>query len=33
MVMLPVGIVVGIVGVLMFLWGLFGHLQGKKQLG
>ncbi len=26
-VMLPVGIVVGLAGVLLFVWGLFGHLM------
>jgi hypothetical protein len=30
MVMLPVGIVVGIAGVLLFVWGLFGHLMSDK---
>ena len=30
MVMLPVGLVVGLLGVLLFVWGLFGHLQGRK---
>ena len=30
MVMLPVGVVVGLVGVGLFVWGLVGHL-GKDQ--
>jgi len=30
MVMLPVGLVVGLVGVGLFVWGLVGHL-GKDQ--
>ncbi|MYD71457.1 MAG: hypothetical protein F4W89_12060 [Acidobacteria bacterium] len=30
MVMLPVGLVVGLVGALVFVWGLLGHL-GKDQ--
>jgi len=30
MVLLPVGVVVGSVGVLMFVWGLFGHLANSR---
>jgi len=30
MIMLPVGLVVGLLGVVMFVWGLLGHL-GKDQ--
>ncbi len=30
MIMLPVGLAVGLVGVLLFVWGLFGHLQDRK---
>ncbi len=30
MVMLPVGLVVGLIGVGLFVWGLVGHL-GKDQ--
>lgn len=30
MIMLPVGLAVGLVGVLLFIWGLFGHLQDRK---
>ncbi len=30
MIMLPVGLVVGLVGVGLFVWGLVGHL-GKDQ--
>ncbi|MXZ71173.1 MAG: hypothetical protein F4Z04_06675 [Acidobacteria bacterium] len=30
MIMLPVGLVVGLVGALAFVWGLLGHL-GKDQ--
>ncbi len=30
MIMLPVGLVVGLVGVGAFVWGLVGHL-GKEQ--
>ena len=30
MIMLPVGLVVGLVGVGVFVWGLVGHL-GKDQ--
>ena len=29
MIMLPVGLVIGLVGVGMFVWGLLGHLDGK----
>ena len=29
MVMLPFGIVVGLVGVLLFVWGLVGHLEKR----
>ena len=31
MIMLPVGLAVGLVGVLLFVWGLFGHLQDRKS--
>ncbi len=27
MIMLPVGLVVGLVGLLAFVWGLVGHLE------
>ncbi len=30
MVMLPIGIPVGLVGLGVFLWGLFGWSQGKE---
>ena len=30
MIMLPVGLVVGLIGVLSFVWGLVGHL-GKDE--
>ena len=30
MIMLPVGLVVGLIGVLTFVWGLLGHL-GNDQ--
>ena len=30
MVMLPVGLVVGLLGVVVFVWGLLGHL-GRDQ--
>jgi hypothetical protein len=30
MVLLPVGVVVGSIGVAAFVWGLFGHLQNAK---
>ena len=29
LVMLPIGIPVGLVGLLLFLWGLFGYSQAK----
>ena len=29
-VMLPVGLVVGLIGVMTLVWGLFGHLHGPK---
>ena len=29
MVMLPLGIVVGLAGVLLFVWGLVGHLEKR----
>ena len=31
MVTLPIGLVVGIVGALVFVWGMFGHLQGRAR--
>ena len=33
MIMLPVGIVVGLSGVLLFIWGLVGHLGQKDAHG
>ena len=30
MIMLPVGLVVGLVGVGVFIWGLIGHLGNKE---
>ncbi|MCY4600921.1 MAG: hypothetical protein OXF27_13495 [Acidobacteria bacterium] len=30
MIMLPVGLAIGLVGVGIFVWGLFGHLEGNK---
>jgi hypothetical protein len=30
MVLLPAGVVVGSVGVLMLVWGLFGHLANSR---
>ncbi len=30
MIMLPVGLVVGLIGVLTFVWGLFGHLGNDE---
>lgn len=30
MIMLPVGLVIGLVGVGIFVWGLLGHLDGSK---
>ena len=32
MVMLPVGLVIGLVGVLLFTWGLVGHLQKPESV-
>lgn len=31
MVMLPVGLVVGLLGVGVFVWGLLGHLGERKS--
>lgn len=30
-IMLPVGLAVGVVGVLIFVWGLFGHLDSSRR--
>ncbi len=30
MIMLPVGLVIGLVGVGIFVWGLLGHLDGNR---
>ena len=30
MIMLPVGLVVGLVGALLFVWGLVGHLENDR---
>ena len=30
MIMLPVGLAIGLLGVGIFVWGLFGHLDGNK---
>ena len=30
MVMLPVGLVVGLLGAVMFVWGLLGHLGNDR---
>ena len=30
MIMLPVGLVIGLVGVGIFVWGLLGHLDGNE---
>ena len=30
MIMLPVGLVIGLLGVGIFVWGLLGHLGGDK---
>lgn len=30
MVLLPVGVVVGSIGVVTLVWGLFGHLKNEK---
>ena len=30
MIMLPVGLPIGLLGVLFFVWGLFGHLDSKR---
>ena len=30
MIMLPAGLVVGLVGVLLFVWGLVGHLEDRR---
>ena len=32
LVMLPVGVPVGIAGLLVFLWGLFGWSQGRTEV-
>jgi hypothetical protein len=29
MVLLPVGVIVGSIGVVAFVWGLFGHLKNE----
>ena len=31
MIMLPVGLLIGLVGVLVFVWGLFGHLESGNR--
>ena len=31
MIMLPVGLVVGLVGVLLFVWGLVGHVEDDTR--
>ena len=31
MIMLPVGLLIGLVGVLIFVWGLFGHLENGNR--
>ncbi len=30
MIMLPVGLAVGLLGVMLFVWGLFGHLGADR---
>ena len=30
MIMLPVGLAVGLLGVMLFVWGLFGHLGNDR---
>ena len=30
LIMLPVGLVVGLIGVLVFVWGLLGHLDNDS---
>ena len=30
MVMLPVGLVIGLIGVVVFVWGLVGHLGSNE---
>ena len=30
MIMLPVGLVIGLVGLLAFVWGLVGHLESDR---
>ena len=30
MIMLPVGLVIGLVGLLAFVWGLVGHLERDR---
>ena len=30
MIMLPVGLVIGLVGVGIFVWGVLGHLDGNR---
>ena len=30
MIMLPVGLVIGLIGVLVFVWGLVGHLGSNE---
>ena len=30
MIMLPVGLVIGLVGLLLFIWGLVGHLEKDR---
>ncbi len=31
MIMLPVGLVIGLVGALVFIWGLVGHLDNDER--
>jgi hypothetical protein len=31
MIMLPVGIVIGLLGVLVFVGGLFGHIDEQRR--
>ena len=30
MIMLPIGLPVGLIGVMLFLWGLVGHLGNDR---
>lgn len=33
LVMLPVGVAVGFVGIFLFLWGIFGGAEGETEPG